>query len=334
MRTNYPSPCSVLNVVLQLSLVFVYLVYRFEGKYHVTLDPFRAVTRYSPLPRKNNFKPALQSCRSETEHNLCSVRGGDSKAWNLGLGISKRRKKVPKLPENGAVEKEDDCEIKSGTQGKEESFKNQDIKVFPVTTKEENTQQTRDENLEGFNEGKKLEEPSNTSSSASTISTNLNSHLTKADQSSSSKNLKRKRLVMILDVDGTLYPPGGDHVLELEIIRRIHKHCAEHYGISSQECDRLHREFGSTIDGLRVTKSLSTDNINFFYEDVYGNIDVRWLLSTTTSPQKKSKNGGDSKPKIPYTSHISSSPLDINEEDEMENEEFEDIDEETWGPQQ
>ena len=134
---------------------------------------------------------------------------------------------------------------------------------------------------------------------------------------------------MILDVDGTLYPPGGDHVLELEIIRRIHKHCAEHYGISSQECDRLHREFGSTIDGLRVTKSLSTDNINFFYEDVYGNIDVRWLLSTTTSPQKRSKNGGDSKPKIPYTSHISSSPLDINEEDEMENEEFEDIDEET-----
>jgi threonine dehydrogenase-like Zn-dependent dehydrogenase len=81
--------------------------------------------------------------------------------------------------------------------------------------------------------------------------------------------------IILVDVDNTLYDESVVG-LERQIVRSIHKYC-NRLGVTEEEADTLHQEFGSTIKGLTetFTKPLCS---NDFYREVYDAIDVSSLI--------------------------------------------------------
>ena len=116
----------------------------------------------------------------------------------------------------------------------------------------------------------------------------------------------KDRRILLLDVDNTLYNEK-DHLIEKQIVQNIHEYCQRELQVSPEECDRLHHEYGSTIEGLMNLKNtLVPLDLSHFYQQVYQNIRVDSLLtqyslrsvptlstgythdfSTTTSQQRK-----------------------------------------------
>ena len=89
--------------------------------------------------------------------------------------------------------------------------------------------------------------------------------------------------ILLLDVDNTLYAESH-HSIEQQIVHNIHDYCQKKLQMSPRLADDLHRQYGSTIEGLRQTvwKHMSRDNLSFcmqdFYDTVYSNISVDSLL--------------------------------------------------------
>ena len=123
----------------------------------------------------------------------------------------------------------------------------------------------------------------------------------------------KKQLVLLIDVDNTLYSEKDVQIttgmgIESQIVGNIHEFCQRHWNFTKEYCDQLHGEFGSTVEGLRhkiITSSSlkpindsSTDLLHHvlssFYRDVYANVDVTPLLrlSTTKSLHSQAKSTG------------------------------------------
>ena len=117
---------------------------------------------------------------------------------------------------------------------------------------------------------------------------------------------KSKRLVIVIDVDNTLYSEN-DLVLsmgegiESQIVRNTHLFGLLHFNLTTFQCDELHRDYGSTIEGLRHTlpPTLVKGTISRFYEEVYNSIDFSCLLGMsakecmTQTKSKKVRSGYD-----------------------------------------
>ncbi|CAB9499137.1 Uncharacterized zinc-type alcohol dehydrogenase-like protein YcjQ [Seminavis robusta] len=87
-------------------------------------------------------------------------------------------------------------------------------------------------------------------------------------------------VLLVLDVDNTLYDEGALRKLSLsplgieeQIVQNIHSYCREHVGMSKDEADRFHHEYGSTIEGLRTlwAGNLKTleDNMKQCYQAIW-----------------------------------------------------------------
>ena len=69
-----------------------------------------------------------------------------------------------------------------------------------------------------------------------------------------------KQLVVIIDVDNTLYSEQdllsstGDGI-ESQIVRNTHLFGLLHFNLTSEQCDDLYKTHGSTIEGLRNSRS-------------------------------------------------------------------------------
>ena len=123
--------------------------------------------------------------------------------------------------------------------------------------------------------------------------------------------------LILLDVDNTLYRQehlGHDEGIEDQIVHGIHNVSASWFHLTASQADALHRQYGSTIEGIRQTqwnnphrKPMSRPLQRFFmdkfYKSVYHNISVRGLLglypttvdfsqsSTTTTTTTSSSSG-------------------------------------------
>jgi FMN phosphatase YigB (HAD superfamily) len=77
-------------------------------------------------------------------------------------------------------------------------------------------------------------------------------------RSISDSDSTKRDIVLVVDVDNTLYNEAllrrlssSSLGIEEQIVQNIHSYCEKHMGMSKEEADRLHREYGSTIEGLR-----------------------------------------------------------------------------------
>ena len=90
--------------------------------------------------------------------------------------------------------------------------------------------------------------------------------------------------VLILDVDGTLY--DDDCEIETQIKVNCHQWATSHFGLSPEESDHLHRQYGSTICGV-VSKNGETTSrhatVLNYYNEVYPNLDMSKLLKYSSS---------------------------------------------------
>ena len=88
--------------------------------------------------------------------------------------------------------------------------------------------------------------------------------------------------VLVLDMDGTLY---DDHCnIEEQIARTCHEWASRKFGLSTAEADSLHREYGSTIAGVVLTKKLSRDDtVLNYYNEVYPHLDMSGLCKYSRS---------------------------------------------------
>ena len=126
--------------------------------------------------------------------------------------------------------------------------------------------------------------------------------------------------LILLDVDNTLY--RQEHLLvdqegiEDQIVRGIHNVSASWFQLTASQADALHRQYGSTMEGIRQTQWNNPDHtpmsgpmqrffLDQFYQSVYHNISVRGLLglypttvdfsqssTTTTTTSSSSSNTG------------------------------------------
>ncbi|KAL7540734.1 hypothetical protein ACHAXR_010336 [Thalassiosira sp. AJA248-18] len=105
---------------------------------------------------------------------------------------------------------------------------------------------------------------------------------------------EKKRLVIIIDVDNTLYSEQGllsstGYGIETQIVKNTHLFGLLHFNLTSQQCDDLYTKYGSTIEGLRHT--LPSDQVEEtmarFYREVYDAIDFSCLLGTTKNEDTK-----------------------------------------------
>ena len=86
--------------------------------------------------------------------------------------------------------------------------------------------------------------------------------------------------VLLLDVDGTLYTPATQ--LEAAIAARIQSYCTATYQTTAQDADDLHKQYGSTIEGLRATRGLDEPALAAFYQHVYHNLPLDRLLPSSS----------------------------------------------------
>ena len=113
-----------------------------------------------------------------------------------------------------------------------------------------------------------------------------------SDNKAMSPTIQLTKRLLLLDVDNTLYQES-EHGIERQIINNIHAYVQQRLQMSAAEADELHRQYGSTVEGLRQTvwKNLSTAELKTrmhdFYDFVYSTVNVQSLLlkkrgSTTT----------------------------------------------------
>eukprot|EP01031_Cornospumella_fuschlensis_P034530 gene34529-41809_t len=87
--------------------------------------------------------------------------------------------------------------------------------------------------------------------------------------------------LLILDVDGTLYE--DDCSIEHQIKDNFHGFAKEHFGIDSDECERLHLTYGCGVRGIAEE---ITGNRNIFvdyFNEVFSNLDLSKLNKYTQS---------------------------------------------------
>ena len=116
----------------------------------------------------------------------------------------------------------------------------------------------------------------------------------------SSQADETKRLVIIIDVDNTLYSEKdllssmGDGI-ETQIVRNTHLFGLLHFNLTPDQCDELYKKYGSTIEGLRHT--LPPDQVREtmarFYREVYDPIDFSCLLGMSKKEKGVSQNEDD-----------------------------------------
>ena len=94
-----------------------------------------------------------------------------------------------------------------------------------------------------------------------------------------------KRLVIVIDVDNTLYSEQDlvsytGEGIESQIVRNTHLFGLLHFNLTTDQCDALYRNYGSTIEGLRQTlpPNLVEETMSRFYDDVYKAIDFSCLF--------------------------------------------------------
>jgi FMN phosphatase YigB (HAD superfamily) len=98
-----------------------------------------------------------------------------------------------------------------------------------------------------------------------------------------------KRLVIVIDVDNTLYSErdlllSTGKGIESQIVRNTHLFGMLHFNLTSDQCDELYTKYGSTIEGLRHTipPDQVEDTMAAFYKEVYDPIDFSCLLGMKT----------------------------------------------------
>jgi len=64
----------------------------------------------------------------------------------------------------------------------------------------------------------------------------------------------KRQAVLVLDVDGTLYPAASG--IEQQIVRGIHRFATSRFKLDPAESDKLHREYGSTLEGLKKVRNV------------------------------------------------------------------------------
>ena len=118
-------------------------------------------------------------------------------------------------------------------------------------------------------------------------------------------NGKMEQLVIIIDVDNTLYSEGDllsstGAGIESQIIQNTHLFGLLHFNQTSQQCDALYKEYGSTIEGWRHTlpQEQVEDTMARFYREVYDPIDYSCLLGTnkkemTENDEEQTRSGYD-----------------------------------------
>ena len=96
-------------------------------------------------------------------------------------------------------------------------------------------------------------------------------------------------LVIIIDVDNCLYSEqellsSVGEGIESQIVRNTHLFGLLHFNLTSEDCDELYRQYGSTIEGLRHTipSHLVEETMRKFYSEVYDPIDFGCLLGIRT----------------------------------------------------
>jgi len=123
----------------------------------------------------------------------------------------------------------------------------------------------------------------------------------------------KKRKILILDVDNTLYKEKELQILnkgiEQQIIDNTHSFCQRLFHLSKKQCDDLYLKYGSTIEGLRYlisegklelkseANAAAADDTSLldsvmvkYYHDVYNNIDMTGLM-LSTDPKEVQKTG-------------------------------------------
>lgn len=125
-------------------------------------------------------------------------------------------------------------------------------------------------------------------------------NLLESSEANATSNRKNKQLVLVIDVDNTLYNEK-EKGIERQIAQNIYKFCQKRLNYTQEYCDQLHQEYGSTIEGIRHNllrhnknhsfqtngSNITVDNdvhdflidtLQAFYQEVYDNVDVTPLL--------------------------------------------------------
>ena len=114
------------------------------------------------------------------------------------------------------------------------------------------------------------------------------------DSGTNESNEETKQLVIVIDVDNTLYSERDllsssssssvwKQGIESQIIRNTHLFGLNHFNLTSDQCDELYKKHGSTVEGLRhLLRSgdlVGNEEIILarFYKEVYDAIDFRCL---------------------------------------------------------
>lgn len=121
---------------------------------------------------------------------------------------------------------------------------------------------------------------------------------------SSANNPRDKNLVIIIDVDNTIYSErdlinNSDSTnpwhqgIESQIIRNSHLFGLKYFNLTSHQCDQLYRMYGSTVEGIRHMLD-SQEEVNEvlgrFYREVYDPIDFSCL---NTNARNNVRSGYD-----------------------------------------
>ena len=105
-----------------------------------------------------------------------------------------------------------------------------------------------------------------------TIPSQVLSKMTKIDDENGLHPLAYAN-VLILDVDGTLYPTSGHtEDIEMQIRRRGYEYFKDYLNISSAECDDLYKKHGSIIAAIPTKDMLSR-----YFHEVYSDISYSQL---------------------------------------------------------
>ena len=105
------------------------------------------------------------------------------------------------------------------------------------------------------------------------------------DISDIKNEIDTRKLVIIIDVDNTLYSEqdllsSTGQGIESQIIRNTHLFGQLHFNLTVDECNDLYKKYGSTIEGLRHTLPAHQveETMARFYKEVYDPIDFSCLL--------------------------------------------------------
>ena len=116
--------------------------------------------------------------------------------------------------------------------------------------------------------------------------------------------------VLLLDVDNTLYCESDlSRGIEAQIVRNIHSYCQRECNLTAQHADQLHRQYGSTVEGLRQTlwKDVSPAELaarmKQLYDQVYATVDVSALLASTDRGSSGSTSSNTNVPTSTGYSH-------------------------------